>query len=151
MAVRVRHLSRIRNGIDVHLISMMRYARCLSCIQSIARSSGHTRKPNVPIRLQSSFLVLLLLLQLLLVRFIRRRLGHNIRQELKVVVSRDRIRDVSVRDCAARLALGFGDVLALLDEVEEELLGSDRDGEGCVVRAVLDVFVGVDDLLDACH
>lgn len=56
--------------------------------------------------------------------------------------------DVTVLDVPARLTLRLDDVVGLLDEVLQEHLGSDGDYKGGVVRAVVDIVVLRDDLLD---
>jgi len=80
--------------------------------------------------------------------------GHGARddvgQELEIVVTGYCVGYVFVLDVSAGfLLLSFGDVVGVLHEILEELLGCDGDGESCVVRACRDVRVGLDDLLDS--
>ena len=57
---------------------------------------------------------------------------------------------VSVLDVPTGLfLLCFGDVVGLLYQILEELLGCDCDGECGIVRARRDVGVGLDDFLDS--
>lgn len=60
-----------------------------------------------------------------------------------------KITNILVLNSSARLALRFDLVVRLLDEIADEHLGRGGDDEGGVLGAVGDVFICVDDLLDA--
>ena len=60
----------------------------------------------------------------------------------------DRLTDISVLQVAADFALRLDDVVRLLDEILQKLLGSYSNGKGSVVGAVVDILVCMDNLLD---
>lgn len=59
--------------------------------------------------------------------------------------------DVAVLNISSRSLLGFDNLVRLFDQMLNEHLGCDCDNEGCIVGAVLDFVIGVNDLLDASH
>jgi hypothetical protein len=65
------------------------------------------------------------------------------------VQSGEILTDVLVLNVSSGLLLGLDDILTLLDQVLQEEFGGSGDGKGGVVRAVGNVVVGVDDLLDS--